>query len=202
MGPIVLASRSPRRRELLEAAGYAHVAIDPGVEDSHLRPGRVEPGEWAMALAYLKAAAGVGRAGELGIEAGVVIGADTICVHGGRVFGKPGSADEARDMIRAFFDAEHDVITGVALLRPGVGERALFWRSVRVRVTAVPDETLNAYVDSGHWQGKAGGYNLRERLDDGWAIDADGDHGAVMGLPMSDLAPRLTALGIAAEAAA
>lgn len=199
---IWLASRSPRRRELLTAAGLRHVAEHPGLEDSELVPGAVTPREWVAALAYLKASAGAAIASGAVTERTWVLGADTACVSGEAMIGTPHNVDEARAMMRTFRETEHEVVTGVALieLEPGVSptivpaRRSLFSTSALVRWGTVDDDEIERYLTSGQWQGKAGGYNLRERLEAGWPITFAGDPTGVMGLPMEALLRKLAVL--------
>lgn len=191
-GPVVLsrslklflASRSPRRRELMTEAGYTFDFDHPGIEDSELPPGQVNPGQWVASLAYLKARAGVERAREIGKTPDVVIGADTACVMDGQLIGTPIDADEAKEMIRAFAGREHDVVSGIALVSALTGKRMMGSNRARVRVGTLSDSQIDEYVRSGGWAGKAGAYNLSERLGDGWPIKYDGDPATIMGLPM------------------
>lgn len=203
---IWLASRSPRRRQLLTAAGLRHVAEHPGLEDSELVPGAVSPRQWVAALAYLKASAGAAMAAESVAERSWVLGADTACVSGDSLIGTPRDVDEARTMMRTFRETEHEVVTGVALIEvvPGIGStrwsgvlptrRSMFSTSAVVRWGRVDDAEIERYLASGQWQGKAGGYNLRERLEAGWPITFAGDPTGVMGLPMDALLRKLALL--------
>jgi len=177
--PLVLASRSPRRRELLTNAGISHESGQACFEDSVLRPGRVSPAQWVMSLAYLKAWA---ASREVPAPA-VVLGADTACVEAGELIGTPRDATEAGGMIRRLSGRSHEVLTGVALVDVETGRRRMFTERAVVRVGEIPDAEIDAYVDSGAWQGKAGAYNLAERLKAGWPITYEGDPEAVMGLP-------------------
>lgn len=193
---VFLASRSPRRRSLLDEHGVAHEAAHPGFDDAVLEPGKVRPEQWVASLAYLKANAGLAHAG----HGPVVIGADTVCVKDGRIIGTPRNADEARTMLRDLASGEHDVLTGVALIDTTTDERELFVDRARVRLGPLSDAQIESYVASGEWQGKAGGYNLRDRLHAGWALAVEGDETTVMGLPMAKLLlrlKRLLALGTA-----
>lgn len=187
-----LASRSPRRRELLTQAGIEHDASHPGLDDATLHPGNVAPADWAMALAYLKASTAVRGSGDAGaITAPVVLGADTVIVHRGRLIGTPTSEAEARQMLRDMRDDDHDVITGIALLCPKTGRRELAADTASVTLGHIPDEEIDAYVATGAWKGKAGGYNLNERIKAGWPIRFRGDAGTIMGLPVGLVVDRL-----------
>jgi septum formation protein len=189
-----LASQSPRRRELLRGAGIEHDAAHPGVDDGALSPGAVTPEEWVMALAYLKAstaARAIARHAERGGTRVVVLGADTVVVHRGRLMGQPADAEDARRMLLAMRDDVHDVVTGVALVDPATGRRELFADRAVVRVGHIADAEIEAYVQSGAWRGKAGAYNLSERLQAGWPIEFEGDSGTIMGLPVAKVVERL-----------
>lgn len=197
-----LASRSPRRRQLLTEAGLKHIAEHPGIEDSELvaRPG-AKPDEWVVSLAYLKACAGAAMARARGIaEPMLILGADTACVQHGRLIGTPQSAAEAREMLHGFRSAAHEVVTGVALIGQEAGNagipkvRSLFASSATVNWGDISDAEIDTYVESGAWQGKAGAYNLRERVDAGWPIECEGDPNAVMGLPVAALSKRIQSL--------
>jgi len=191
---------------LLTEAGLKHVAEHPGIEDSELvaRDG-AKPSEWVASLAYLKACAGALMARERGIaEPMLVLGADTACVQHGRLIGTPRSAVEARTMLESFRSAAHEVVTGVALVGQETGHagvpkvRSLFASSAKVTWGDVSDGEIEKYVESGGWQGKAGAYNLRDRLDAGWPIQCEGDPNGVMGLPVAALSRRIQTL-IASE---
>jgi septum formation protein len=190
---IYLASRSPRRSELLAEEGYRFRLVDSGIEDSDLVPGGVEPRAWVCALAYLKAQAALRRllAETSAPEPGVVLGADTMVVRAGRLVGKPADEAEAARMMREMQNTEHEVLTGVALIRVPGGEREIFHDRATVRVGQLGSDRIAEYVRSGAWRGKAGGYNLRERIEAGWPITCSGDPGTVMGLPVRRLRLRL-----------
>lgn len=182
---LVLASASPRRRRLLEERGVSFEVIESSIEEHLLERGEAGPRQWVMALAYLKARSVADalnhRAPELSC---VVLGADTMCVDGGETLGKPRDADEARSMLMGFVDAEHEVVTGVAIVNAQTGEREVFADPVTVRWGSVESGTIDRYIESGDWEGKAGGYNLAERLAEGWPIEVNGDPSSVMGLPV------------------
>lgn len=182
---------------MLREAGIPHIAAHPGLEDSDLSPGRVTPAQWVASLAMLKASAGLTQALATGEPPPLILGADTTCVADGRLIGTPASAEEAREMIRRFVDREHEVISGVALLTHADGAvrtREMFAVGARVRLGPLGDAEIDRYIETGEWKGKAGGYNLSERLAAGWPLTFDGDPTAIMGLPMRALAPRLETL--------
>ncbi len=198
-----LASQSPRRRLLLAQHGIEHVASHPGVDDGCLVRGGVSPAEWVAALAYFKAAATMHRLGEWSYAPGelVIVGADTVVwkpagraalsASAGQIIGQPNDAPDAERIIRLLENGEHEVLTGVALVDAGTGRRDMLVDRARVRVGVLGEDRIGAYIAGGQWRGKAGAYNLRERLDDGWPIEFDGDPTTIMGLPMTKLRRRL-----------
>lgn len=190
---LFLASTSPRRRLLLTEHGYAHAVISPGIDDALLRiaPG-TPPHHWTAALAYLKAAAAWHNLRSPIKPRIILLAADTIVVKGGVVLGQPVTEEEARRTIRLLRGGSHTVISGVAILTER--QRILFADPARVTVGEIGDDLVDAYIASGGWRGKAGAYNLAERLAEGWPIEYDGDPATIMGLPMNRLRPILDRL--------
>ncbi len=204
---------------MLREAGIEFEAFSPGLDDAELAPTRAEGGTtvdhalWTAGLAYLKAVAGAEKLRQEGRlrEGDVVLGADTICV--GRdaegtalIQSAPTNEAEARAMLMQWQEGEHKVLTGVALLHArsivgaageaGDWERTGEWRRIvvdraNVRWGLVEPGEIEAYLASGSWRGKAGAYNLRERLAAGWPIRFTGDPATIMGLPMKRLVPVL-----------
>ncbi len=168
-----------------------HVVVPPGFDDGVLRPGQVTPGRWVAALAYLKASSPTAMR-EADARQWRVLGADTVCVLDDRIIGQPADATAARETIEAFENREHDVLTGAALVSPGNRARVIFTDRAVVRVGAIGAARISEYVASGLWRGKAGAYNLSERLAAGWPIEVDGDPDTVMGLPMRRLLSMLS----------
>jgi len=185
-----LASQSARRRELLSRFGIEHEASHPGIDDGLLARGSVSPEQWVASLAYLKAAAGVGAAVHV-----PVLGADTVCVKNGTIIGQPVDAADAHRILLLLENGSHEVLTGVALVWPGSSRRDIFVDRATVHVGAIGTERIEAYIASGDWKGKAGAYNLSERMAAGWPVRCDGDPSTVMGLPMEALSKRLAGLG-------
>jgi len=210
---LVLASRSPRRTSLLAAAGFEHTAEHPGFDDAPLRPGNVGPSEWVSSLAYLKAWAksqellsresASSVATSIGVPTNAeplwVIGADTTCVVDGQMVGTPTSVSEARSMITGFMGKTHVVLTGVAIVdipadRRVAPSRRVFTDEARVTMGHLSDDDVETYLASGLWQGKAGAYNLEDRLAARWPLTYEGDPTTVMGLPMARLTPILESM--------
>ena len=189
---ILLASTSPRRREILRVAGFEHEAISPGVDDGELSPREATtPAAWVAAMAYLKASAGRDRWRATGDDRRTVVGADTICVHDGVIIGQPVDAADAACILAAFDDRAHQVLTGVAVLDSVTGRREIFVDQATVWWDGVGAERIETYVAGGEWAGKAGAYNLAERLEAGWPIRYEGSANTIMGLPIELLRARL-----------
>lgn len=189
---VILASASPRRRAMFEEIGIKHRVIPALVDDGELNPGDVEPVEWVAALAFLKASSSAaGISGDLaknpantGVDT-LVIGADTVCVHDGKILGQPDDRVHAREMIQAMSQAKHTVLTGVAMIDPATGRRELFVDESIVVVGEIPEDEIELYLDSQQWQGKAGAYNITDRLAAGWPIEFTGDETSIVGIPMT-----------------
>jgi septum formation protein len=174
--PLVLASSSPRRRQLLEEAGLEHEVVAPPLaEPVHLGKG-LWPARRTEALAYFKA-----RAVSDARPEDLVLGADTVVAVGGRVLGKPADADDARRILRMLSGTRQAVITGVALLGPG--RRGIASETTYVTMRSMSEEELEAYIASGEWKGKAGAYAIQETADR-FVTKLEGSFSNVVGLPM------------------
>ena len=148
-----------------------------------------------MALAWLKARSVAELLGDKS-EQVVILAADTVCIENdGTVLGQPSNEKIAKDMLLQLRGAMHRTMTGVCLLSHHAGSatrlRTLLYDVTRVEVGHISIAEIDRYVASGDWQGKAGGYNLQERLDGDWPIKVIGDPTTVMGLPMEKLKPLL-----------
>ncbi|MEM1329799.1 MAG: Maf family protein [Planctomycetota bacterium] len=182
-----LASSSPRRRDLLKGAGVRYGWSSPGIDDGELVAGRwarMHPEWWVAALAHLKARAGLAARARAGEQPLPVLGGDTVCVARGRIIGQPADEAEARATLGLLMSEEHAVLTGMALVGPEPSERDVFVSSATVRFGAIDAMDVENYVRSGQWRGKAGAYNLTERLEDGWPIAFEGEPGTIVGLPI------------------
>jgi septum formation protein len=186
----ILASASPRRRELL-ASLIPRFDVRPcsRVEPQH-KPGTLSPPAWAEALAHFKARA-VAES-HLGCW---VLGADTVVVCRGQLLGKPTDADDARRMLQMQAGQESAVITGVSLVR--VTERVeRIIRHERTRVWMRDDAAaVTAYVAGAEWRGKAGAYGIQD-VGDRLIQRIAGSFSNVVGLPLECLGRLLAAVGL------
>lgn len=181
-----LASASPRRREILQALGlrfsYAGVDIDE----------RPKPGEAAADLVMRLAAAKASAARRAGHDA-AIIGADTVVALGDRVFGKPGSKEDALTTLSELSGRTHDVLTGVVVLHDDRVQQVLS-RS-RVSFRPIAESEAAAYWDSGEPRDKAGSYAM-QGLAAIFVTDLQGSYSGVIGLPISETAALLGNIGI------
>jgi len=179
--PLVLASESPRRAELLRDAGYRFDIAKPILAEPHWVHPNVSPLMHVESLAYFKAS------GIAGDHAGkTILAADTIAVLDGRVIGKPEDRDDARDILRRLSGTSHSVITGVAILHPASGRRMLQHNISMILVRQLDDAMIDRYLDTGKWQGKAGAYGIQDQ-DDPFVEKVSGSFTNVVGLPLEML---------------
>lgn len=186
---ILLASNSPRRRELLSLAGW-QFKVHPAQVDERPYPG--EPSEgYVLRLSEMKARAVAPQAG----EARLVVAADTTVVDRGEILGKPEDEDEAMAMLSRLQDDIHQVYTAVAVLDVETGELLTDLCSTDVPMRAYSVEEMQAYVASGDPFDKAGAYAIQHR---GFhpVENLQGCFANVMGLPLCHLTRTLRKLGI------
>lgn len=186
MNKIILASASPRRRELLEQLGIPFTVRVSSVEEVMAK---TEPSELVMDLAAQKAAAVMKEvrreqtAGEL-----LVIGADTVVealtLEGGKILGKPQSEEEAFSMLQMLQGREHKVYTGVSLCRKD--KTHSFFEVTKVFVYEMTDREIWDYIKTGEPMDKAGAYGIQGRFA-AYIKGIEGDYNNVVGLPAGRL---------------
>jgi septum formation protein len=184
---LILASRSPRRRDLL-ATIVREFEVVPSEVDETLEVGPTS--EAVTRLAARKARAVAARVGE-----GVVLGADTVVVLTGDALGKPGGPGEARAMLRRLRGREHEVITAIAVVDARRGREASRAVVSRVLMADYSDAMIDTYVASGSPLDKAGAYAIQ---DLGGALVAHlvGSYTNVVGLPVEETRELLAAFGV------
>jgi septum formation protein len=182
--PILLASTSPQRRAILEQLAIPFETIAPRYEEHD--PAEGDASALVCEHASNKARSVSGRAGER-----PVLGVDTAVTLDGRIFGKPGDAREAEQMLAELAGRTHTVVSGLCLRTPG-------WEVVEAESTHVSFRSLtarerSAYVAGGEWRGRAGGYAIQGR---GATLveRIDGDYLNVVGLPAALLVRLLAEL--------
>ena len=191
---IVLASASPRRRELMEMFAAQNLVICPAKGEEKV-PAGATPGETVEALARAKAreiaAARRGESGES--EDDVIIGADTIVWHCDRIYGKPHSREEAAEMLRSLYGETHEDYTGVCVLH-GEEELCAHERTF-VSVRKMSEREIEAYIDTGEPMDKAGAYGA-QGIGSLFVTGIEGDFFNVMGLPVCRLGQMLKKTGV------
>lgn len=186
--PLVLASGSPRRRQLLRQAGF-HFLVSKSRYLEGL-PGR-DPHAFVRRTALGKAAEVAQRCRR---EAWI-LGADTVVVQGGKIFGKPGTVQEASRMLRALAGRSHKVVTGVALVRAFTGEKYQWEEETAVWMRSLEAGELQAYLRGGEWKDKAGAYGIQGRAG-AWVTKICGCYYNVVGLPLGLVSGELIRRGI------
>ena len=172
---LVLASASPQRREILAGLGVEFDVVEPDVDE--LTEG--DPASVALENARLKARAVRRRLGE---APSVVLAADTVVAAGGRILDKPADSPQARDSIVTLAGRSHEVCGGVVLAGPGAQWREGVARSV-VTFRPLDAGEVAAYVETGEWRGRAGGYAIQ--LGGGRLVESvQGDRSNVVGLSL------------------
>ena len=183
---VVLASGSPRRRQLLELIGIEH-DVQPANIDESVRP-RETPARYAERLAREKASVVASRDPDR-----ITIAADTTVVLNKKVLGKPENEEDARRMLSMLSGREHTVITAIAVARGRKLRSAV--EEVRVRFRRLRDDEIDAYIATGEPMDKAGAYGIQ-----GYGATIveciEGDYFSVMGLPLARLVDLLRDLGV------
>ena len=199
MNEIYLASRSPRRLELLQQMGIACKTVLLREETNRQRDvdetplASENPFIYVERMAKMKAEIGVLRAKQRALPIMPMLGADTIVVFNGTIFGKPADPTDARRMLKLLSGTQHEVLTGVAITD---GTRLLHDTSIsRVRFRDITDAEISAYIATNEPMGKAGAYAIQgmgavfiERLE--------GSYSGVMGLPIFETSMLLSQFGI------
>jgi septum formation protein len=188
MKTIILASASPRRKEILEKTGLKF-RVDESDYEENMDIG-LKPRELAICHAVGKAKVVASR-----YKNALIISADTIVVLKNRVFGKPRNRSEARDMLKALSGKVHTVITGYAILDSSTGKMLSQTVESRVFFKRLNEEEIDSYIKSGEPVDKAGAYGV-QGLGAVIVKKIDGDFFNVMGLPLNSLAGNLKKFGI------
>jgi septum formation protein len=175
---IILASASPRRKELLTQAGYQFEVAPPDVDESSFEAGDVGADEYAERLALAKARSVARRFADR-----VVIGADTVVDFGGEIIGKAADAKQAGQITRKLFSAPHKVITGLAIVRLSDATQLVASDTTTVYPKRMTTKQIAEHISSGTWRDKAGAYAIQETGDQ-FVERIEGSLTNVMGLPM------------------
>lgn len=178
MNQIILASGSPRRKNMLKNEGIPVNIVIPEVEEFF--PENLSKEEVAMYLALKKA-----LAVESQCEKGIIIAADTI-VYKDEIIGKPRDYKEAVYILNKLRGTEHQVVTGVAILKKETSERRIFFETTKVYFKNYDDDTIEKYIQTGELWDKAGAYAIQGQGSQ-FIERIEGDYDNVVGLPLQKL---------------
>lgn len=177
---LILASQSPRRKSLLEEAGYRFVVDPPADSVERGLCSSCSPEELVVESAFLKAAAIANRHAK-----GLVLAADTVAVCGSETLGKPRDREHAETMLRLMAGREHRVLTGVCLRFAGSAQFKTWIDETTLVMSSLDEEMLGEYLDGDAWVGKAGAFGYQDGLD--WVRLKEGLESTVVGLPIEKL---------------
>jgi septum formation protein len=181
---LILASRSPRRRELLEEAGYRFEVCQPAEEAECGLCSSETPPDLVARLAYQKAADVARRVGE-----GVILACDTVVECNGQILGKALDELHARQILQTLSGQEHRVLSGLCLWKIPGGKPRTRVAITTLRMDPLTRTQLDEYIAGGQWEGKAGAFGYQDRL--GWVHIVEGSESNVVGLPLELLGEML-----------
>ena len=174
---LILASQSPRRRQLLQEAGYTFHVVVPRASAECGVCSRESPPELVSRLAYQKARDVATR-----VSQGLVVGCDTVAECRGQILGKPEHREHARLMLRLLRGSVHHVYSGLCLWRRPDDRRWIEVDATRLWMEPISDQDLEQYLNTDAWAGKAGAFGYQDGLD--WIKILEGSESNVVGLPM------------------
>lgn len=177
MRRLILASSSPRRRQLLAEAGYEFEVIPPADSAECGICSSETPPEMVARLAYQKAEDVAKR-----VESGIVVGCDTVAECLGQILGKPKNREHAREMLTLLRGRDHRVYSGLCLWQRPEGKPSVQVEVTKLVMDPIPDTELEAYLDTHQWEGKAGAFGYQDGLD--WVHIVEGSESNVVGLPI------------------
>ena len=180
MGKIVLASSSPRRKEILDKYNIDY-SIKPSYINEYTNIGET-PEQITMALAYEKA---LDVANKLN-DNEIIIAADTIVCFDNDILGKPKDYNEAYNMLKSLSDHHHYVITGVAIIKQNTDLKIIDYEKTKVVFRKLSDSLIKNYLDSGEYEDKAGAYAIQGKGEI-FVKSIEGCYSNVVGLPITKL---------------
>jgi septum formation protein len=184
----ILASVSPRRKQLLAEAGYKFTVVRPDIDESSFPFEGIKASEYAERLALAKAKDVAQKYPDY-----LVIGADTVVDFEGQIIGKPADAKEAEQITKKLFSKPHKVITGIAIVRLSDGIELSQSESTTVYPKRLTSEQIAEHIENESWRDKAGAYAIKENGDE-FVERIEGSLTNVMGLPMELLQRMLTGI--------
>ena len=184
----ILASVSPRRKQLLAEAGYKFTVVRPDIDESAFPVEGIEACAYAERLALAKAKDVAQKYPDC-----LVIGADTVVDFEGQIIGKPTDAKDAEQITKKLFSKPHKVITGIAIVRLSDGIELSQSDTTSVYPKRLTSEQITEHINSESWRDKAGAYAIKENGDE-FVQRIEGSLTNVMGLPMELLQRLLTGM--------
>ena len=191
--PIILASQSPRRAELLREAGIAFEAAAPKYHEP-------DPGTWHLdPISYVESASfAKARSVAADHPDRLILGADTTVAIGNRMFGKPADEADAKRILCSLFGTTHRVISGVALYDSATQRRIIRHATTTCQMRAMNPGELDDYLRGRGWEGKAGAYGIQDQ-GDRFVTIVEGSFSNVVGLPVELVIDMLAEFGVHAR---
>lgn len=183
MEPIILASSSPRRQEILKRMNIPYAVVPADIEE--IIPEEIGATEAPEYLAAKKVEA-VARRLTNNQEVGWILGADTIIYQRGKIYGKPKSPQEASDFLRELSGTTHKVITGIVLYNGKLHDFTSRTSINKVTFAEISEDTIEWYINTNEWHGAAGGYKI-QGMASIFISKIEGTESSIMGLPIHEL---------------
>ena len=183
MEPIILASSSPRRQQILKSLGIPYIVHPADIDETVPKGMKVDDAPEYLAARKVDA---VVRKLSTEQEIGWVLAADTVVVVKNRIYGKPKDMDEARQFLKALSGNTHKVITGLALYNGSLHYMSTRTSINKVTFTEMSDEDIEWYLSTSEWHGAAGGYRIQEN-GSCFIKKIEGTESSIMGLPIFEL---------------
>ncbi len=184
MDPIILASSSPRRQEILKLLNIPFVVNPPDIDESI--SDNIPSEKIPEYLACKKVNAVVRKIAISQETVGWVLGADTVIHFKGKLYGKPDSKESAIQMLKTFQGKSHEVITGLALYNGELHDITTRTNINKIQFSPMSEKEIEWYVNTGEWHGVAGGYRI-QGLASCFIKKIDGQESGIMGLPIFEL---------------
>ncbi|MBQ0039818.1 MAG: septum formation protein Maf [Treponema sp.] len=188
MEPIILASSSPRRQQILKSLGIPYFVHPADIDETIPKDIKAENAPEFLAARKINA---VVRSIAQENEIGWVLAADTVIVYKNKIYGKPKDVDEARSFLKLFSGNTHKVVTGVALYNGNTSYMSLRTSVNKVTFAEMSDSDIEWYLSTSEWHGAAGGYRIQEN-GSCFIKKIEGTESSIMGLPIYELCDMLS----------
>lgn len=183
---LVLASGSPRRKEILKGLGLSFEVIVSGADEQSISGEHIAPALYVQELALLKASATQRDVRALEKKRRLILAADTVVCYKGQILGKPKDEEDAFSMLSTLSGQVHEVHTGICLMNADTGFAATDFQTTQVVFDELSDETIKAYIETGEPMDKAGAYGI-QGIGTILVKEIRGDYFNVVGLPVRTL---------------